>query len=195
MVFTLYDNFKLACMEADRQDTQYFCDKGAYGQSNPMCNIKLAKAYWKTLADGKWKEIVKDQIVLFLECYHFFMAGKTPPRNFPHFLECWRLCFCPYAPSKWKISLKFVDFENWYYWRLWLDISLSTSKIGQCYGWLSAKSCYTSLCNVVHSNLPHVIKSGGFRKLFNLVWFCYGAFFYMGWTAQWCWLEVVTAAF
>jgi len=82
MVFTSYDDFKSACMEADRQDARYFCDKGAYGQSNPMRDIELAKAYWKTLADGKWKGFVKDRIVPFLECYHFFMAGKTPP-DFP----------------------------------------------------------------------------------------------------------------
>lgn len=82
MVFTSYDDFKSACKDAGAQEKSYFCDKGAYGPSNPMRKIELAELYWKTLATGKWTDFVDDRIVPFMECYQFFMAGQTPP-DFP----------------------------------------------------------------------------------------------------------------
>jgi hypothetical protein len=83
MVFTSYGDFNLACSEAGDQEEAYFCDKGAYGQANPMRKIELAEDYWKTLADGKWTEFVRDdRIVPFTQCYNFFVAGHRPP-DFP----------------------------------------------------------------------------------------------------------------
>ena len=82
MVFTSYEDFNLACREAGKQGEAYFCDKGAYGQSNPLRMIEHAETYWKTLANGKWTEFVTERIVPFVECYDFFMAGHHPP-DFP----------------------------------------------------------------------------------------------------------------
>ena len=82
MVFTSYEDFKLACREAGRQEKTYFCDKGAYGTTNPMHKVELAETYWKTLAKGKWMEFVRDPVVPFMECYNFFTAGSSPP-DFP----------------------------------------------------------------------------------------------------------------
>ena len=82
MVFTSYEDFNLACREAGKQGEAYFCDKGAYGQSNPSRVIKHAETYWKTLANGKWTEFVTERIVPFMECYDSFTAGHHPP-DFP----------------------------------------------------------------------------------------------------------------
>ena len=82
MVFTSYDDFELARMEAGSQDEGYFCDKAAYGTFNPVRTVKLAEDYWKTLAAGKWPKFVGDRIVPFTECFNFFTAGKSPP-DFP----------------------------------------------------------------------------------------------------------------
>ena len=82
MIFTSYDDFKLACREAGKQETSYFCDRGAYGQTNPKRNIELAEIYWRTLSTGKWTTFVKDRTVPFIECYKFFMDGYLPP-DFP----------------------------------------------------------------------------------------------------------------
>ena len=82
MVFTSYEDFKLACREAGDQEKSYFCDSGAYGTINPQRKVELADAYWKTLVKGTWTGFVKDRIVPFMECYHFFIAGHAPP-HFP----------------------------------------------------------------------------------------------------------------
>ena len=82
MVFTSYEDFRSACMEAGEHEEQYFCDKGAYGQSNPMRTTALAEDYWKTLANGKWTAFARDRIIPFNECYEFFKAGSRPP-DFP----------------------------------------------------------------------------------------------------------------
>jgi hypothetical protein len=82
MVFTSYEDFQLARREAGKHDMSYFCDKAAYGTSNPMCTIQLAETYWDQLAGGKWTNFVRDRIVPFIECYDFFKAGRCPP-DFP----------------------------------------------------------------------------------------------------------------
>jgi hypothetical protein len=82
MVFTSYEDFKLACSEVGHQRKSYFCDAGAYGTTNPQRKVELAETYWKTLANGKWTEFVRDRIVPFTECYDFFTAGHSPP-DFP----------------------------------------------------------------------------------------------------------------
>ena len=82
MLFTSYQDFQLACQEAGEQEPIYFCDKVAYGTVNPSRNIGLAEYYWNTLSGGKWTDLVRDRIVPFMECYHFFTAGSCPP-DFP----------------------------------------------------------------------------------------------------------------
>ena len=82
MIFTSYEDFKLACSDAGEHEKSYFCDKGAYGTANPMRRVELAETYWKTLADRKWTKFVRDRIVPFMECYDFFTAGNNPP-DFP----------------------------------------------------------------------------------------------------------------
>ena len=80
MVFTSYEDFKLACCKAGEHEESYFCDKGAYRTVNPKCKVELAKDYWKTLAAGKWTAFVRDRIVPFMECYKFFtlVVGDFP---------------------------------------------------------------------------------------------------------------------
>lgn len=82
MVFTSYNDFKLACRDAGDQEKSYFCNSAAYGTINPQRRVELADIYWKSLANGKWTGFVQDRIVPFLECYHFFTAGRSPP-HFP----------------------------------------------------------------------------------------------------------------
>lgn len=58
MVFTSGHNFDAICSATGKTE-EYFCDKGAYGVSNP---------FWT--AAGR--------IISFIECWHFFLSGHNP---------------------------------------------------------------------------------------------------------------------
>ena len=109
--FSPPDNFELACMEVGNQEDGYFCDKVAYGTFIPVCTVEQAEDYWKTSAAGKWPKFVGDQIVPFMECYNFFVAGKCHP-DFPQLgpshLIFWRPTFLIVVQKLWIVphSLK-----------------------------------------------------------------------------------------
>jgi len=76
MIFTSSENFNNVRNALGPKPDEYFCDKGAYGVSNPCRKCELAESYWEALVDGKWEIFVGDRVVPFMECYQWLMGGK-----------------------------------------------------------------------------------------------------------------------
>ena len=82
MVFESADHFDKIRTES-RKPESYFCDRAAYGRTNPGRKTALAQIYWKALQGGIWEKFVGDRILNFMECWLFFTSGhKASP--FPH---------------------------------------------------------------------------------------------------------------
>ena len=82
MVFESADEFDAIRLSLNKPEA-YFCDKAAYGRSNPHRSTGLAQEYWKSLQGGIWEKLVSKHIVPFLECWRFFMSKKNGTMLFP----------------------------------------------------------------------------------------------------------------
>jgi hypothetical protein len=78
MIFRSAEDFDAVKSHFNKAE-EYFCDKAAYGVSNPFRSTQLVHDYWKSLEGDVWGSFSSNRIIPFLECWKFFLSGQKPP--------------------------------------------------------------------------------------------------------------------